>query len=658
MKTFLHHLVILGSVACAIEQSLAAPGNIDTTFGSSGKVTFAINGGSRAECTAVQSDGKIIVGGSSFPGTSEQFTLARLDSLGSLDPTFGQGGIVGTSVGRSGGRCYSIAVQTDGKIVAGGYANLSSATAGTLYAFVVVRFLSSGLLDSSFGNGGIVTTAPQGKMINVCQSLLVESDGKILVGGISRSSYYDSHFALLRYTSTGELDQSFGTSGIVITEFGNVDWGASIALQSDGKIIMAGSTLNAGTYDIAVARYTSSGGLDPSFGNAGKIVTSIGTGDDSGNCVLVQSDGKILVAGNSANGNQGNVAVVRYTDAGTLDTSFGTNGVARSAITTSGSKALIQRDGKIVIAGGSFNGSNYDFSVVRFFANGLLDTGFGNQGATTTSIRDDDDEALGIALQGDGKVVMAGYSANSGVQQIALARYDNSLAPTVQTLSATGIGDDSATINGLVDSNVNAGGDTTTASFDWGTSGGYGSSIAGTPPTVTGSTAMSVSANITGLTPGTTYHFRVNGTSSVGTTNGSDATFTTLTNYQVWRQTYYGTTDNSGNAADMADVDHDGQPNLIEFAINSTPLAFSSSPGTLVLNGASLEFTYTRSKGAMADGFTFTVEWSDSLTTASWSSAGVTESILSDNGTVQQVQAVLPAGGSGRRFVHLKVSGP
>lgn len=164
-----------------------------------------------------------------------------------------------------------------------------------------------------------------------------------------------------------------------------------------------------------------------------------------------------------------------------------------------------------------------------------------------------------------------------------------------------------------------------------------------------------------GLAPNTTYAYRVYAIDSAGNTYlSSTSTFTTPTILQNWRQTFFGTTQGTNTAADNADPDGDGVPNLVEFATgkNPTTAGGAASSSTSISSSGSLDYTYTRSLDAVNSGTTFIVEWNDSLNPAQWSSAGVTETVLSDNGLIQQVKATMPAGATGRRFVHLKVVPP
>jgi hypothetical protein len=181
------------------------------------------------------------------------------------------------------------------------------------------------------------------------------------------------------------------------------------------------------------------------------------------------------------------------------------------------------------------------------------------------------------------------------------------------------------------------------------------SANAGGPYTLVGSPA-GASYSHTGLSPATTHYYVVSAVNAGGeSANGAEAGATTLSLLQAWRQQYFGTTANTGAAADTFDANGDGEMNFMEFATAQNPNAVTTATPVLVRNGANLEFTYTRSNAALADGVTFTVEWRDDLATAAWSSAGVTEQILNDNGTVQTVKATLPAG-TASRFARLRVA--
>jgi uncharacterized delta-60 repeat protein len=332
-------------------------GSLDSGFGTGGKVTTAIATWSGAYSVAIQSDGKIVAAGLSADATY-RFTLVRYNTDGTLDTGFGTGGIATTAIGASHAYAYSVAIQSDGKLVASGTDS---------YAFAIVRYNTDGSLDAGFGSGGIVTN-DLGSGFDEARSVVIQSDGKIVVAGDVNDN---SRMALVRYNADGSTDNAFGPygNGLVITDIGTAHNEAySIALQSDGKIVLAGYSGDGAAYDFALARYNTDGALDPTFGTAGIVTTAIGTGHDLAHSVAIQPDGKIVAAGFTAvSGNK--FALVRYNTDGSLDTTFGTGGKITAAPGTSESYAygIAIRDGKIVIAGYSYNGTDYDFALERYW---------------------------------------------------------------------------------------------------------------------------------------------------------------------------------------------------------------------------------------------------------------------------------------------------
>ena len=206
--------------------------------------------------------------------------------------------------------------------------------------------------DTGFGTGGKVTT-PIGTDSDYAQDVAVQADGKIIVSGYTKVSLFDTDFALVRYNADGSLDTGFGTGGKVTTAFGTgYDEAYSVTVQADGKIIVAGSANN-GSEDFALVRYNADGSLDSGFGTGGKVTTPIGAGTDTAYDVLVQSDGKIVVAG-QASGTGYDFALARYNADGSLDTGFGTGGTVLTAVSANndyGRFVALQSDGKIVVGG-------------------------------------------------------------------------------------------------------------------------------------------------------------------------------------------------------------------------------------------------------------------------------------------------------------------
>jgi uncharacterized delta-60 repeat protein len=337
----------------------------------------------------------------------------------------------------------AVALQTDGKIIAAGYYDN-----GTNFDFAVVRYTTAGVLDPIFGSGGKVTT-PIGSDHDEAFSVAIQTDGKIVVGGWSIGTTYDS-FALVRYTTTGTLDGTFGTGGIVTTNFGASSGISSIALQSDGNIIAVGRYHNGTNNDFALARYTSAGVLDNTFGTGGMVITNASSSNDELNGVIVDGNGKIVVAGRAYNGSNVDFAVARYSSDGNLDATFGTGGITLTDFPYHKSdiaQALsIQPDGKIVLAGYSNNvntGTNNDFALARYNTDGALDNSFGTNGKTTIDFAGPYDQAYAIAIQPDYKIVVAGEAVPGSNYTFTLARLKSQESPlpvelTSFTASTTG----------------------------------------------------------------------------------------------------------------------------------------------------------------------------------------------------------------------------
>jgi uncharacterized delta-60 repeat protein len=288
-----------------------------------------------------------------------------------------------------------------------------------------------GSLDLTFGTLGKVTT-DFGSSNDIASSVAIQSDGKMVVAGYSHIIGVTYDFAVVRYNTDGSLDTSFGTLGKVTTDFGSLDdFAYSVVIQSDGKIVVAGGYDSGANYDFAVVRYNTNGSLDTSFGTLGKVTTDFGSFHDQANSVAIQSDGKIVLAGYSNNnGGIDDFAAVRYNTNGSLDTSFGTMG---KVITDFGSSrdtansVAIQSDGKIVLAGYSTVGGNtYDFAVVRYNTNGSLDTSFDSDGKVTTDFGVSQDIAHSVAIQSNGKIVVTGFNNFGGTNtnDFAVVRYN------------------------------------------------------------------------------------------------------------------------------------------------------------------------------------------------------------------------------------------
>ncbi len=339
---------------------------------------------------------------------------------GDLDPTFGGSGTVVTDVGGN-DSANAVVVQPDGKIIAAG----SNTGAGT--DFTLVRYLDAGGLDATFGNTGqVITSLSAGN--DEINSIALQTDGNIVVAGIATIGA-KTVFAVARYISTtGALDASFGVGGIVTTTIstGN-DTARAVAIQSDGKIVVAGDS-NA---KFAIVRYNTNGTLDTSFDGSGIVVKTVAGANNLAHAVLIQPDGKIVAVGEVDPGGSNDFALVRYNSSGTLDTSFNGTGVVVTDLLGSNTNdfayaAALQLDGKIVAAG-AINTDTSDFAVARYNSNGTLDSSFGTNGHVITSLGPRADEAHGISLQPTGKIVVAGWSVQGArSNDFVVVRYSTS----------------------------------------------------------------------------------------------------------------------------------------------------------------------------------------------------------------------------------------
>ncbi len=408
-------LIILSSFSLVQAQNQA--GTLDKTFGTNGKVlTSSETAYLLCNAAAAQSDGSIITAGSvSFLDQIGGFFAKRYSADGLPDSSFGNKGVAvvpGTGYGQA------VAVQRDNKIIIAGY---DFDLFGPHY-ITIARLNANGSIDSSFDtNGTIKTLAGENS-----HAIAIQPDDKILIEG-----YNKGNVLTLRYLSDGTPDASFGNHGVVETSFGSgVSSGNAIAVQPDGKIVVAGRTDEA----ILLGRYNSDGSLDQTFGKGGKVLTDIAVGVDNISDIVLQPDGKIVAAGTTdiPGDLEDSVytAVLRYLPDGSLDKSFGSNGstVNKRPANAALKVVALQNDGKIVTAGSIYDATAtvVHFLAERYTKDGGIDSSFGDNGYTITAM-DYSDAAKGVIIQGDGKIVLAGstYNGKSGPSEyaVALARY-------------------------------------------------------------------------------------------------------------------------------------------------------------------------------------------------------------------------------------------
>jgi uncharacterized delta-60 repeat protein len=394
---------------------------LDLSFDLDGKTTTALTAGSDYGFASVlQPDGKIVVAGTA----SNTFSLARYNADGSLDTGFGINGTVSTTIGQAEGAA-ALARQPDGKLIAAGY----TLNAGDL-DFAMVRYNADGSLDTSFGTGGKVTT-PFSTGQDLAGAIELQPDGKIILGGRSVVNSI-RNFAVMRYHADGTLDASFGTGGKASPTFGTNDQNQinDMALQPDGKIVVAGDVgnFNPGLAFFGMARLNADGSLDTGFGTGGTVtLASGGSGNsDTGKAMLLQPDGKIVIAGEAAYGDH-EFMLLRFHANGTPDTGFGTAGQTHTHIGIENARAasvILLPDGRLVAGGHSFdNFGVLDFTLAAYLPNGSLDTSWGNAGIITTNLSGSD-EIKALLLQPDSKIVAIGSSDIGPTADFAVARYE------------------------------------------------------------------------------------------------------------------------------------------------------------------------------------------------------------------------------------------
>lgn len=400
--------------------ALAAPGDLDGTFGTDGIVQTDFAGRADiARAVTIQSNGRIVAVGSS----GHRFAVARYRADGSPDASFSFDGVLKTEVGEA-GSAEAVAVQGDGGILVAG---------GATRRFVVVRYLADGSVDRRFGGDGIVKIGFDDGAASA-EDVVVQPDGRILLaGGVTGLSggFFFGRFALARLEADGSFDRTFGTMGRVVTRMHRCCGGGitAVALQDDGRIVATGGS---GREQYTLARYDSQGVLDDSFGEEGVVFTDFHNGRS--NDVAIQADDRIVVAGTAGYFSPTDFGLVRYRANGSLDDSFGGDGKIRTDFggDSTGTSVVVQPNGKVVVGGGvgRHEIDPYEqFALARYRHDGSRDTSFGSGGRMVTEFPFHDGSDIGggirdLALQGDGGIVaVGGRPSRQGAEVFVLARY-------------------------------------------------------------------------------------------------------------------------------------------------------------------------------------------------------------------------------------------
>jgi uncharacterized delta-60 repeat protein len=346
---------------------------------------------------------------------------------GDLDTTFGGDGIVRTNLTRAEDDGYAVAIQADGKIVVAGEAGVG----GRNPRFAIVRYEADGSLDPTFGGGDGIVTIDFSRYDDFPFAVRIQPDGKIVLAGAAAYSGPDSRFALARLTPDGSLDPTFGGDGKVVTNVTpSYDWANGMALQPNGKIVVVGS-LSAGSTNgkIGVLRYRSDGSLDPTFGKNGIVRADPTPTYDDGMAVGVEADGQIVVAGGAGfAGPNERFVMLAFEHNGTLDPTFGGDGMVKTDLTPGSDIPFglaIQSDGEIVVAGGAaMDAADPMFGLARYNRDGSLDPGLDSDGTVLTNFTPFSDGAYSVAIDSNGRIVAAGTAGNGGpAPRFAAVRY-------------------------------------------------------------------------------------------------------------------------------------------------------------------------------------------------------------------------------------------
>ncbi|MBX7105605.1 MAG: hypothetical protein K1X57_16090 [Gemmataceae bacterium] len=431
-------LVVAGTTTAndCIVWRMNANGELDNSFDDDGKMAATF-----ATCSdmTLDSTGRIIVGGDA--GSS--LAVARITDTGILDTTFDTDGKQSFNFGGSSVSGGSVAIDSLDRVIVGG------TSLSTNNDFAVARLTTAGALDTTFDTDGLKTIAV-GTLSDVARAVTVDSADRILIAGTISATSTTTDIGIVRLKSTGALDTAFSTDGKQTISFTGTDNGNAIALDATGRILVAGDTSASTitlTYDVAVARLTAAAGaLDTTFNTDGKLTTELlGLTRAYGQASAIDSQGRIVVAGYAFNGTNDDVAVLRYTSAGMLDPTFGGDGIITFSFGSSDDCAYavaIDASDRVIVAGQYDNGTTRDAAVARITATGVLDTTFSGDGKLTFAFGSTSDSANAIALDSFGKIVVAGTTGNFGSGDMAIARIT-----TVGALDTTFSGDGKLTID-------------------------------------------------------------------------------------------------------------------------------------------------------------------------------------------------------------------
>jgi len=401
---------------------LTSSGALDVSFDGDGKQTIAFNAHNMAYGLAIDSLDRVIVAGYTHYGSTDELAVARLTAAGALDASFDGDGKQTIAFSAYDVRYGVVAVDSlDRVVVAGQLDN------GPSYDFAVARLTAAGALDASFDGDGKQAFDLGFGDADILRCMAVDSLDRVVVAG-NVGFLPSTDFAVARLTAAGALDASFDGDGKKTFDigFGGADAAIDVTVDSLDRVVVAGATGVLPFSDFAVARLTATGAFDDTFDDDGKQYIGFGAPQNYAHGVAVDSLDRVVVAGYTGVYPVYDVAVARLTAEGALDAGFDGDGKLTTGLLASsiagGQSVAVDSKGRTVVAGYAFNGSNNDFAITRYTASGALDTTFGNEGIVTIAFGAYDDYAYGVAVDSLDRVVVAGSTNNGSDYDFAVAR--------------------------------------------------------------------------------------------------------------------------------------------------------------------------------------------------------------------------------------------
>ena len=388
-----------------------APGHLDPAFGTGGKVVLSLGGEAGFNRIVALSSGKLLAAG----WLGNKILLMRFTATGHRDTAFGGGdGMVTTAFAGRAAWAEGLGITPTGRILVGGETDLLSDPDKSDVA--LVRYMPNGAIDSSFGGGdGRVISNVSGGPDTV-EAVTIGPDGKAVA--LTESGGQPPVPMVARYTTSGSLDHTFSTDGKVVMPMTQNPFLEAVAVQADGKIVVAGQAVPGSTADDFVLYRLKVGGTpDTTFGTSGKVFTDFANDSDIADALAIDSSGRIVAAGAAdAAGDEG-FAVARYTPGGQLDSQFSGDGKVRTNLGPSFDRIFavaITPGGKIVVGGRSNTaGDDERWALARYGGGGALDLGFGTGGKTFTNFvasTTSDEEVEGLTVEPGGRIVGAGFT--------------------------------------------------------------------------------------------------------------------------------------------------------------------------------------------------------------------------------------------------------